>query len=312
MKKIDRSSVEMPVALADAESPAAIERAKVKQYYSTPKEKSYAFKVYKSPSVVESIELLFNGKCAYCESRYMTSSPTDIEHFRPKARISDEPAHTGYWWLASSWTNLLASCIMCNRTKKGQHFDPATGAWSNSLRKSGKLDNFPLAPGSTRAVTETDLLDNEDPLLIDPTQRDPSQYLAWSTMYGVMVLVPNQERSENSAYAEASIRIYGLNRRKLVEARTGIALAIRSDALAIANEAAFAATLSQSALREYMPLLEARVNAFVAKKENDPEYAGMVEYLVNAELQGIAANLGELRSKLSNTDSCALRSSEDQ
>lgn len=310
MKRIDRASVEMPADLAEAGSPAAIERAKARTYYSTPKKKSYPFKAYKALSVLQAIELLFNGKCAYCESRYLTSSPTDIEHFRPKARISGEPAHTGYWWLASTWTNLLASCIMCNRIKKGQHFDPVTGAWGRSQINSGKLDNFPLAPGSIRAVVESDLLDNEDPLLIDPTQRDPSQYLAWRNMCDVMVLVPNQEHSENVACAEASIRIYGLNRRKLVEARTGIALAIRSDALAIAKEAAFAATLSQDALREYIPLLEGRVNNFVAKKKNDPEYAGMVEHLVNAELQGIVAHLEDLRAKLANTDQCALPSTE--
>src|SRR5262249_38675962 len=72
---------------------------------------------------------LFNGKCAYCESKFTVSQPGDVEHFRPKGRVVDdnfkpirvqhptkgEIEHPGYYWLAYEWKNLLPSCADCNR-----------------------------------------------------------------------------------------------------------------------------------------------------------------------------------------------------
>jgi len=49
-----------------------------------------------------------------------------VEHYRPKkAVINANPAHTGYYWLAYDWSNLLLSCASCNN-KKRNHF-PITG-----------------------------------------------------------------------------------------------------------------------------------------------------------------------------------------
>lgn len=89
-----------------------------------------------------------HGKCCYCESDSGRSG-RDVEHFRPSAV---------YWWLAWSWSNLLFSCDMCNRTKS-DYFP---------LRTSTTLQPERPAPGSER------------PWLLDPALRtddDPIQHI---------------------------------------------------------------------------------------------------------------------------------------
>jgi hypothetical protein len=43
---------------------------------------------------------LFDNKCAYCESRVLHVSPGEVEHYRPKGRVTEDPDHPGYYWLA--------------------------------------------------------------------------------------------------------------------------------------------------------------------------------------------------------------------
>ena len=70
----------------------------------------------------------FFGKCAYCESLITNNQPGDVDHYRPKGRVMDannkpvmittalgENPHPGYYWLAYQFSNLLPSCIDCNR-----------------------------------------------------------------------------------------------------------------------------------------------------------------------------------------------------
>lgn len=109
---------------------------------------------------------LSRGKCAYCESTITTTHPGDVEHYRPKGRIQDHITgkivrlpdgsrdHPGYWWLAYEWSNLLPSCIDCNRRRLHE----------NQLGGKGEL--FPLL--SDRAYSPGQEI-NEEPLLLDPT-----------------------------------------------------------------------------------------------------------------------------------------------
>ena len=79
----------------------------------------------------------FYGKCAYCEAPIRDYQHGDVEHFRPKAGVTDENGqpvclfdeqgqvqigadgepvkHPGYYWLAYEWTNLLPTCVKCNQ-----------------------------------------------------------------------------------------------------------------------------------------------------------------------------------------------------
>jgi hypothetical protein len=89
---------------------------------------------------------MFHGKCGYCEAWFTPTSFGDVEHYRPKGRVSEDKNHKGYYWLAYNPTNYLPACQLCN--------EPA------------KRDHFPIE--GTRACSKTDVLDEEKPLLIDP------------------------------------------------------------------------------------------------------------------------------------------------
>lgn len=97
-------------------------------------------------------------RCCYCEHQ-IYSDYNDVEHFRPKARADrqDGTTHTGYWWLAWTWTNLLFSCPSCNR--------------------SAKNDLFPLEPGSVPLTPEQQPPGKERPTLIDPCEEDPVELI---------------------------------------------------------------------------------------------------------------------------------------
>jgi hypothetical protein len=89
---------------------------------------------------------LFDSKCAYCEAKFTPVSFGDVEHYRPKGSVSEDPNHKGYYWLAYNPANYLPACQLCN--------EPA------------KKDHFPIK--GVRAYSERDSLDAEDPLLINP------------------------------------------------------------------------------------------------------------------------------------------------
>lgn len=72
-----------------------------------------------------------NKKCCYCERKRDLKRESDVEHFRPKAEVKDEPEHRGYWWLAYLWDNYFIACKSCNQEYK--------------------KSNFPLLPGGKRA-----------------------------------------------------------------------------------------------------------------------------------------------------------------
>ncbi|WP_375329512.1 retron system putative HNH endonuclease [Microcystis sp. BLCC-F210] len=101
---------------------------------------------YSHPQVKEALVKMFNGKCAYCESKITVGAYGAIEHFYPKSQYPN---------LTFTWENLLLSCDKCNDANH-------------------KGTNFPL----------DDITGN--PLLIDPTDgvTDPNTHLefVWDEM----------------------------------------------------------------------------------------------------------------------------------
>ncbi len=206
-----------------------------------------------------SLEALFHGKCAYCESRYDLNAPVDIEHFRPKGGV-EGTNHPGYWWLAAEWTNLLPSCIDCNRRRYQQTPEPFASLSSGLdtgrplgfvAVKTGKETSFPISANGIRITAEPALgtleaaIAAEQSLLLDPCRDDPNQHLTYlidrreplGIVYPAgssqIVLPPlagpadATSRIENAArLAGASVRgavsiqVYGLNRLALVQERT--------------------------------------------------------------------------------------------
>ncbi len=177
--------------------------------------KQYPFARYKHDDVKAALETMFAGKCAYCESKFAHVSPEDIEHWRPKGAVTvagGDERKPGYYWLAATWTNLLPSCIHCNRRQRqADARDPAN-------EQSGKANRFPVADENHRWTRHDQANANgEEPLLLDPCQDDPSQFL---TVDGEAVIHERRPAdTRDNDRAKASIDVFGLNRRELVEER---------------------------------------------------------------------------------------------
>jgi uncharacterized protein (TIGR02646 family) len=84
---------------------------------STVHEKERALTKYCHRQIQETLDRMFHGKCAYCESKIEHVSDAHIEHYRPKSRFPR---------LAFDWENLLLACGKCNSPAfKGNHFPEA-------------------------------------------------------------------------------------------------------------------------------------------------------------------------------------------
>ncbi|MER8646709.1 hypothetical protein [Mesorhizobium sp. M1252] len=240
MRRVDRSES----APADLLEKGSAELIKAIAHYDAipPSKEGYEFAVYKLRSVKDALEKMFHGKCAYCETFYASAQPLDVEHFRPKGAVAEAVSHRGYWWLAMDWANLLPSCIDCNRkryqvTPKGDTSQVRllreTMNFSSSVTiGSGKKDSFPLAPAGVRANTRTDVLDGEKALLLNPCEDLPDEHLVYffdATRTVSFILA--KKLNEGAEYAGAdglslkgatSVHVYGLNRLRLVQARTEV------------------------------------------------------------------------------------------
>jgi uncharacterized protein (TIGR02646 family) len=108
------------------------------------------------------MDAAFHGKCGYCECPVKDFQHGDVEHFRPKAQVTNEKDetinHPGYHWLAYDWQNLLISCQKCNQISKRVN------------QKIGKGCRFPVL-GIHAQTPET--IAQEQPLLINPTSNLP-------------------------------------------------------------------------------------------------------------------------------------------
>ena len=153
--------------------------------------------LWSDPSVRRDLSRMHNGRCCYCERLRDEKRESDIEHFRPKARIAEEgPDEPGYWWLAYEWTNLFFACKACN--------------------EEFKKTQFPIR--GVRATCPDDSLEEEMPVLLDPAQ-DPVDtaigfdWIAQAQTVWVCGVGEDEERAMNTA------RLIGLNRPRLLKER---------------------------------------------------------------------------------------------
>lgn len=163
--------------------------------------KSEAFdsSIYGHASVKKALSEGNCEKCYYCEIPYSAVAFGTVDHFRPKAIVNNTgkkaDREPGYYWLAYEWTNLLMACPRCNTRIK--------------------RNKFPLAPGSPRALSHHHKIEDELPLLIDPTATDPALHIEWRDH------IPRA--LDASPQGQATIEVLRLDSRKanraLVEAR---------------------------------------------------------------------------------------------
>lgn len=213
------------------------------------------FKTYRKDSVKTQLHKLFHGKCAYCETFYQSVAPVDVEHYRPKAGVGEDKSHTGYWWLAMDWENLLPSCIHCNRLNK--HITPVISTNLVELRAedvgfskqrvvtTGKGTSFPIL--GQRGTEKSRDCSAEYALLLDPCRDDPQDHLLFhierKKLIGLVLPKPHDGgglpvvttldsmpdfkkeieqalQDKLSLRGAVSIHTYGLNRLGLVQERT--------------------------------------------------------------------------------------------
>ncbi len=213
MIHVSRPAGSEPSVLAEQ---GLAERDRAIDFYSKQPAESFKFKAYGHPAVRQALDLLFHKKCAYCESYYGATQPVDVEHFRPKGAIDvgGSRQKPGYYWLAADWSNLLPSCIDCNR-KRGH------GAGDGEERlKLGKANQFPISGRRARkpTVKSASIDRRERPLLLHPCHDRPEQHLSFGDGGLVMDLT---ERGKKT------IEVLGLARPGLVQARKKLALALR-------------------------------------------------------------------------------------
>lgn len=186
MIQVDRTPDSHPKCLLASHAARRREMDAARDHHDRvpPPTRAYPFKVYRKKKVRESLSAMFQGKCAYCESKFESTSYGPVEHYRPKSK---------YWFLASEWSNLLWSCTVCN-TKKSNEF-PVEG------------DHFPDEAN----------WQSERPLLLNPCEPG---FDAGTIQFGPGGTVQARRRKgRRDPRGAATIKVVGLDRDRLKEAR---------------------------------------------------------------------------------------------
>lgn len=233
MIKVDRSDVKMPGCLEPGQA-GDKEMQRAVNFYATKGNKNKKFEsytVYGKKEIKARLNQLFYKKCAYCEMPY-GGAPLDTEHFRPKGWIdyikvdgTVAQIRPGYYWLAATWTNLLPSCIDCNR---GREQDDA-----GSSTVGGKENFFPVAPGYTHVTAWRGDIGSEKRLLINPCEDDPEKLLIF---HEDGTVTPKYNSGLKYLMADASIFHYALWRGDLIQARKRHAILLKDLLIDIAED----------------------------------------------------------------------------
>ncbi|MGH8079703.1 MAG: hypothetical protein ACREP7_03935 [Lysobacter sp.] len=286
---MNRDAVAPPASLTQSTGAGKSEGKRASAHYQSNNKGSYAFSAYKGADVAAAMFELFYGKCAYCEGFHSASSPTDVEHYRPKAGVEGEAAHRGYWWLAADWANLLPSCILCNRRNglrvAGEGMSRAQLALQ-AQTTVGKGNHFPIR--GRRANGPRGDCEAEDPLLIDPTRRDPTVHLHWPQAE-LSLLAPSFQGNDPDPYGKTTIEVLGLNRQYLVEARTDHLAMVRARLADTELLLAMASQLPLPKALEVLARVESNLDQLQALAAGDKPYSAMVAAYLRQFLDSLLA-----------------------
>lgn len=164
-------------------------------------------KFYNCNEVHLALRKIYGKKCAYCEA---PEDEPEIEHYRPKGRLTGR-SHEGYYWLCYEWSNLLPACHDCNKTgAKGNYF-PIEGRPA-SIILDGDLPN-----ADESLVTSSNLYALEKPLLLNPEIPgfNPFDYFEFNTKGFMKIRTDLAKTSKKFKRASTSIEVYKLDRYKL-------------------------------------------------------------------------------------------------
>lgn len=287
MVPLDRQSVQRPAKLdaLSKKEPRRTEAQRAAEHFGPPRKPGkFKFSIYSDPEVKAALVKLTRGKCAYCEHSYDAGQPGDVEHFRPKGRVdTDQGKRAGYWWLASDWDNLLPSCIRCNRPETLKLYDGTTMAM-------GKGDKFPIDDETVRAGAAGEHV-HESPLLLNPCEDDPRDYLTFVEKADSSVVKPKVEDETllEGRRARRSIDIYGLNREGLVNDRTREMVQIKASLETLAELVLLLAEDPPNAAR-LEKLLEIERRKLDAYRNPDNRYVAMARTLIDPVLSKVDPN----------------------
>jgi uncharacterized protein (TIGR02646 family) len=257
-----------PVFLSTAGNKWEKETEEAIRHYSViPVVGDFEHRAYNDPLMKAELKKVF-VKCAYCESQYDQSSDGDIEHFRPKGRVSEkQPQTPGYYWLANNWDNLLLSCQHCNQRRSHQLFG------DEFLSSRGKVDQFPLMENYTHAARYDEGLLGEEPgrLLINPciAADDPEAQFSYEETTSVIV--------GKSEKGRRSIEVYALLRPHLVRARNERKQFIFWQMDVVKKELG---RFNQQGTAESKADLETALDHLLKYASADQPYAGMARFFI--------------------------------
>jgi len=169
--------------------------------------------------------------CWYCEASSIRA-PFDVDHFRPKLRVTVERqvlmGHDGYHWLAYEWWNFRISCQRCNRPEKD----------GNGVLR-GKANEFPLRDEAHRCGNALGSWLSEVPRLLDPCVKEDCDLLAHLVNGEISPSKP--VGTWDFSRASHTIDILGLNEHNAPEVRRKswqlLSLLIKADELVESPEA---------------------------------------------------------------------------
>ena len=287
MIHVNRHTIAKPEVLTNK---AKAEHDKAHKHYITDGEtKAFDHKLFKNLEVKTAIETLFNGKCAYCESRVDKTSPVDKEHFRPKTSVKNKDTGDvirGYYWLAADWDNLLLACAHCNRT--GTHKDVEGEEFV-----SGKLDYFPLADESKRATAKGSNLKAEEKvrLIINPCEDKPENSIAYNEdgeIFPKLEITKHQEHK-----VKTSVEIFGLQRSQLHKDRKEKWQLIQSQIIRIKENYEDYLETSQP---KYLERLKREFKELKRYKNKEQEHLGVARFVIRQEMEALKAILIKLKT----------------
>jgi uncharacterized protein (TIGR02646 family) len=189
---------------------------------------------------------LSSEKCWYCEAK-IDREYGAVDHFRPKAGVTGEDDHLGYWWLAYDPSNYRLSCTICN--------SPSAGG-------KGKHNWFPLLPGSPRAFNPGEEI-NERVEILDPCVSHEPALMIFDMKGRPQPAITEATDVVAHRRVLESIRVYNLDKSSTCKLRKELMVEV-DDAVNIIQQI----EQVMSTLPAPEPELEASVNAIKTKIVN--------------------------------------------
>lgn len=169
MKKINKDFRNIPTTLTSTNC-----KNKITLSLSEKGKHDFSTHYYASKDVKSYLAKIYNNKCVFCENDTTSGASLQVEHYRPKAKVTEDINHLGYYWLGYEWSNLLYACSKCNRSKS--NFFPIKHTGSRVFTPS-MISSTVLNSQKCKSFFSHFL--NEKPLIINPEITCPRKHITF-------------------------------------------------------------------------------------------------------------------------------------